>query len=53
MQITPEIDECLHSNPNGDGFIPKDNLPPEKIKLLKELNEEYKKLYEKDLIIFQ
>lgn len=52
MKITAEIDALLLDNPNGDGYIPQEGLSEEELKKLKKINEEYRKLYDIDLIIF-
>lgn len=52
MRIPIEIEELLLDNPNGNGYIPKEDLSEKDLKELKELNKEYKKLYGIDLIFF-
>ena len=52
MKITAEIDALLLDNPNGDGYIPQEDLTKDEIEKLKEINNEYKKLYGIDLITF-
>ena len=53
MKITAEIYGLLYDNPNGDGYIPREDLTETQLKELKELNEEHKKLYGTDLIFFE
>lgn len=53
MKITAEIDALLSDNPNGDGYIPtKEGLSENELKELHVINNEYKKLYNTNLIIF-
>lgn len=52
MKITAEIDALLLDNPNGEGYIPQEDLSESEMKKLKEINDEYKKLYGIDLITF-
>ena len=52
MKIPKKIDDLLLDNPNGDGYIPKEDITKEQLEELKEINKEYNKLYETDLISF-
>ena len=52
MKITAEIDALLLDNPNGNGYIPQEGLSEDELNKLKEINKEYKELYNTDLIIF-
>lgn len=52
MKIPAEIESMLLNNPNGEGYIPQDGLTEVELNQLKEINAEYKKLYDIDLITF-
>lgn len=52
MKIPAEIEALLLNNPNGEGYIPQDGLTETELNQLKEINTEYKKLYDIDLITF-
>lgn len=52
MKITAETYELLDNNPDGDGYIPREDLTEEQMKELKEINKDYKELYGINLISF-
>ena len=52
MKLPVEIEALLLNNPNGDGYIPQEGLSVSELNQLKEINNEYKKLYNIDLITF-